>query len=250
MKDNHRVLGVIPARAGSKGIQKKNLRPVLGEPLVAWTVRQALASSMLSEVCISTDCPDVTEVALAAGGSVPFRRPSELATDDALTSDVVIHALDFYAQRGDHFGYVALLEPTSPLRAEGDIDGALEQLIDGSHQYDSVVSVAPMRDHPQIAMRINGSGQLSPFSPSVWRPIRRQDLDEAFFPFVAVHAARTESFRRYRTFYQPRTLPYVLEPWQAYEIDEPNDLVCVEAMLREFGVKNGFGVGNGVEQRK
>ena len=231
-----RVLAVIPARGGSKGIPGKNLRRVLGRQLVSWTIRQALNSALISDICLSSDHPGIVQVAEGEGLDVPFIRPSWLAEDDSLTSDVIVHALDFYAKSGKNFDYVTLLEPTSPLRKRYDLDLALGLLFDNSDSHDAVVSVAQFRDHPQIAMRIQDNGLLTPYFEAEWKPTRRQDLDRAYFPFVVIHASKVETFREFRTFYQSRTLPYVLEPWQAHEVDEVDDLIRVEAMMRSYGV--------------
>src|SRR2546427_2195706 len=121
-----RVLGVIPARGGSKGLPRKNVRPMLGKPLIAWTVTQAAKSNYLDRVIVSTDDDEIAAIARAHGADIPFIRPAELARDDSPVADAVVHALTTLKNAGDSYGFVALLEPTSPMRRRGDIDCGLK----------------------------------------------------------------------------------------------------------------------------
>ncbi|CEO88250.1 acylneuraminate cytidylyltransferase family protein [Syntrophaceticus schinkii] len=126
MYKGKKILGLIPARGGSKGLPGKNIKPLCGKPLIAWAIEQGLASKYLDKVIVSTDDEEIAKVSRSFGAEVPFMRPGELATDAAKTIDVVVHALEFLKQRGGlEFDYLALLEPTSPLRKNGDIDKSI-----------------------------------------------------------------------------------------------------------------------------
>ena len=129
MIDGRGVIAIIPARGGSKGLPGKNVRPICGKPLIAWTIEKALRSRHLDTVMVSTDSPEIAEIAERYGAEVPFLRPDNLATDTASSYDVIDHALCHYRDiESSEFTYTALLEPTSPLREDDDIDRMIERL--------------------------------------------------------------------------------------------------------------------------
>lgn len=226
------ILGLIPARGGSKGLPRKNVLPLLGKPLAAWTIEQAQASELIDEVVVSTDDAEIADVAGSFGAPVPFMRPAELADDASPTLDVVEHALRFFTVQGRSFDYLALLEPTSPLRAPGDIDAAIRALLDAEDRSASLVSVGEVHmEHPSIVKRIE-NGFVAPYDPEAARVARRQDLSAAYFPYGVIYLARVAELLETRSFYQDTTMPYFIERWQNYEVDDAIDLACVEAVLR------------------
>ena len=123
-----KVLAIIPARGGSKGLPGKNLRMLAGRPLIAWTIRHALGSDLVSDTIVSTDCPEIAQISRQSGAQVPFLRPAQLATDSAPTEPVMIHALEEMEKAGMSYDVIALLQPTSPLRGPDMTDRALAQL--------------------------------------------------------------------------------------------------------------------------
>jgi CMP-N-acetylneuraminic acid synthetase len=231
-----RVLALIPARGGSKGLPGKNLRLLAGKPLLVWSVEQGLATKEIARVVVSTDDPKVADVARAAGADVPFLRPAEISGDDAPTSAAVIHALDFLSAHGEEFDAVLLLEPTSPLRAAGDLAGAIKVLSEGWGRADSVVSVGAIHtESPFVAKTISNEGFVVPLLPPSG-VTRRQDLPAAYFPYGVAYLTKVSAFRRVQTFYQRATLPFLIERWQNFEIDDATDFVCVEAVMRARGL--------------
>src|SRR5207248_658548 len=112
MYQGKRILGVVPARGGSKGLPKKNIRPLLGKPLLAWTLEQAKASQYFDRVIVSTDSVEIADIARKSGGDVPFLRPAELARDTTATIDVLVHALSYLKENGEFYDDLVLLEPT------------------------------------------------------------------------------------------------------------------------------------------
>ena len=129
MINNKRVVAIIPARGGSKRLPRKNVLPLAGKPLIVWSIEAALASVYIDKTIVSTDDAEIAEISRIAGASVPFMRPPELASDTATSADVVMHALDYLDSQNDHYYYSVLLQPTSPLRTNTDIDAALELCI-------------------------------------------------------------------------------------------------------------------------
>lgn len=231
MFNGRHTLALIPARGGSKGLPRKNLLELAGKPLIAWTIEAALGSAHIDAVVVSTDDEETAEVARAYGAEVPFMRPAELALDTSPSIDAVMHALDALVADGREFDYMALLQPTSPLRATGDLDRAVELLAANEAFVDAVVSVGELHmEHPSIVKRIV-DGRLEPYISEGARVTRRQDLDRAFFPYGVVYLSKVSSLRETRGFYPKRTMPLLIERWQNYEIDDMFDMLCVEAIL-------------------
>lgn len=229
---NPRVLALIPARGGSKGLPGKNLRLLAGKPLLSWSVEQGLATPEVARVVVSTDDPNVAAVARACGADVPFLRPAEISGDDAPTSAAVIHALDFLSAQGEVFDAVLLLEPTSPLRASGDLSRAIRMLSEGWDDADSVVSVGAIHiESPFVAKTVNADGFVAPLLPP-YGVSRRQELPTAYFPYGVAYLTKVSAFRSMPTFYQQATLPFFIERWQNFEIDDATDFACVEAVMR------------------
>jgi CMP-N,N'-diacetyllegionaminic acid synthase len=235
MYKDRRILAVITARGGSKGLPGKNIRPLLGKPLIAWTIEKALASNYLDRIIVSTDDKEIAEIAKNSGAEVPFLRPDELASDYANSVDVVIHAINFLKDKGEEFDYIALLEPTSPLRKDGDVDKAIETLVDAGDRADSLVSLGKIAlEHPWVAKKVEKSGYMAPFVESIGKVVRRQELKDAFFPYGVIYLSSVSSLLEHRTFYPERTLPLFIERWQCYEIDDICDFISVEAILNRF----------------
>jgi CMP-N,N'-diacetyllegionaminic acid synthase len=219
-----KVLALIPARGGSKGIPGKNIRPIAGKPLIAWTIEAALRSRLGGAVVVSTDAPAIAEVACAAGAQVPFLRPAELASDTSPGIDTVFHALE---QMPD-FDAVMLLQPTSPLRSTEDIDGCLE--LAEREALDSIVSVAPCEIHPAWTYAVDDAGRLRPLLPGS-TATRRQDLPDAFALNGALYFARRPWLTARRTLLADDTRAYPMPIERSLDIDTPWDWRLAEFLL-------------------
>ena len=124
------VIAIIPARGASKGLPGKNIKPLCGKPLIAWSIEAGLGSQYIDEVMVTTDSEKIAGIAREFGATVPFIRPAELASDTATSVDVIRHVLNFYEIKlYKNFEYTVVLEPTSPLRVKEDIDNDIEQLL-------------------------------------------------------------------------------------------------------------------------
>lgn len=232
MYKNRTVLGIIPARGGSKGLPKKNIRDMAEKPLIAWTIERAIASTCLDKVIVSTDDDEIAGLASKYGADVPFIRPIEIAEDKTPMIDVIAHAVHFFKEKGVEFSYVALFEPTSPLRKENDIDDALRLLIDSESRADSLVSAGEVHlEHPSI-MKTVKEGYLSPYETTGEKIYRRQDLKTVYFPYGVIYMSKTGKLLETGTFYQERTIPYFIERWQNYEVDDIYDFICIETILK------------------
>jgi CMP-N-acetylneuraminic acid synthetase len=226
-----KTLGIIPARGGSKGLPRKNILPLCGRPLVAWTIEQGAASKRLTRCIVSSDSEEIIRVAKEWGGDVPFVRPAEYARDDSPTAEAIVHALDYLKERGETYDFVAELEPTSPLRKPGDIDDAIATFL--AAQCDSLVTVGEVHmEHPAIVKRIEGDF-LKPYVPGTTLAYQRQQLDGAYFPYGVLYIATVEYYRRARSFYGERTAFHLIERWQNFEVDDGDDLTVCEALMQK-----------------
>lgn len=186
-----RILGIIPARGGSKGVPGKNIK-LLGElPLLAYTAQSALASKYLSKVILSTDCPSIASVAQQYGIEVPFLRPEFLATDTASSIAVVEHAVSYLENQSEFFDAVCLLQPTTPFRPKGFIDVALQKFV--KEEADALVSVLPVPHefNPHWVFEPNEKGFLQIATGEAKIITRRQDLSLAFFRDGAIYITKT-----------------------------------------------------------
>jgi CMP-N,N'-diacetyllegionaminic acid synthase len=231
MLDNQHILAIVAARGGSKGLPGKNIRPLLGKPLIAWSIEAGLSTPSIDELVVSTDDEEIAQAARAAGARVPFMRPTELAGDTASSIDVVLHAIDWLAAAGEHYDVVVLLEPTSPLRESADIEAALE-LMAGQHA-GAVVSVCCAESvHPAFMYRRDADGRLQPFLERQPTGLRRQEIEPLYFLEGTVYASRIDVLRARRSFYHEDTVGYEVPHWKSLEIDELDDFLMVEALLK------------------
>ena len=220
------VLAVIPARGGSKGVPRKNIRDVAGRPLLGWSVAAARASRYIDRLVLSSDDDEIIAIARREQCDVPFKRPAELARDDTPGIDPVLHALE---QLPGH-DIVVLLQPTSPLRTAVDIDGCLEKMLEAAAP--ACVSVREAQDHPYWTYRIDAAGRLRAFAaPEDGAASRRQDLPPAWAINGAVYAARTGWLATTRSFLTAETVAYTMPASRSLDIDTEADLAIAEGVL-------------------
>ena len=226
-----KVLALIPARGGSKGLPKKNLRHLCGKPLIQWSIDSALACTEIDAVVVSTDDEQIAKVAASSGAEVPFLRPPDLAGDTASSIDVIIHALDFLEENARLFDIVLLIEPTSPLRELSDIQSVLRSMIDTGAT--AVVSVCRAEStHPVFMFRTTDQGRLKPFLDAQPTGVRRQEIEPLFYIDGTIYASTIHALRQQRAFYHDDTLAYEVAKWKALEIDDIEDFQMVEAIAK------------------
>lgn len=226
------VISLITARGGSKSMPRKNILPLAGKPLIAWTIEAARSSRFLSRVLVSTDDPEIAEVAAGWGAEIPFMRPAELAGDTTPHVLVVEHAIRWLEEaEGSRPEYVLMLQPTSPLRTAEDIDGVIT--FAREREAIAVVSVSPMDRHPYLSKRILADGTLAEFVTSDIAYLRRQDLPPAYALNGALYLNRSDSLLRDHTFVPPGALGYVMPPERSLDVDTPWDFHLVEMILQD-----------------
>lgn len=224
-------IAIIAARGGSKGLPGKNLKPLLGTQLVKWTVRQAISEGIFDEVLISSDSPEISIAAEQAGAKYLFDRPAHLASDTATSVDAILHALEF--MEPENYDYVTYLECTSPIRVKDDIFQTVNALTANPADFDASVSVCKVKTHPAIMLK-RESDSFNPLGVVPMNMIRRQDLGDVYHPFGGIYVIKVSALKEFRTFYPERLTGFELQDFQAFEIDDPVDFVCVEAVIREY----------------
>jgi CMP-N,N'-diacetyllegionaminic acid synthase len=225
-----RVLGIVTARGGSKGVPRKNVRELAGKPLIAWTAEAARAATRLSRVVLSTDDEEIAEVGRRAGLDVPFMRPAELALDSTPSLPVLQHVVRTLEASGERYDATCLLQPTSPLREPATIDRCIELL--ESSGADSVVTVLPVpaEYNPHWVFFQDPAGALVPAMPGPLIP-RRQDLPAAFHREGQVYVTRRDVLIEQSSLYGAKTVGYAIDPRASVNIDTPEDWARAEAML-------------------
>ena len=222
-----RVLGLIPARGGSKGVPRKNVRDAGGKPLIAWTIEAAKASRFLDRVVLSSDNDEIISVAMKFGCDAPFKRPADLATDEADSMSVVRHALSALPEK---FDLVVLLQPTSPLRRTDDIDGAISLCIDASSA--SCVSICEAEKSPYWMFERMDDGALTPLIKRDAFNSRRQDVPPAYALNGAVYVGHTERILAGENFFFGKTVGYCMPKERSFDIDSEFDLKIVDMILK------------------
>jgi len=239
MHKQKRILGLIPARGGSKGLPGKNILPLAGKPLIVWSIEQALATEQIDDVIVSTENEQIAEIARLAGAKVPFLRPESLATDTASSIDVILDVLDRLRQtEGKTYDIVMLIEPTSPLRKRDDFARAIDIFVDNKEKFTSLISLGEIQlESPFYAKTIGTDGRLINLIENSNKYTRRQELPKTYFPYGVVYMSQVSTLRSSRTFYQEKSMPFFIERWQNYEIDDECDYICVGAILHAKGIK-------------
>jgi CMP-N,N'-diacetyllegionaminic acid synthase len=225
-----KLLALIPARGGSKGVPRKNLRPLAGKPLILYTVEVARASGSFAEICVSTDDPEVAAVTAAQGLPVPALRPPALAADDTPMLDVVRHVLGQYRERGTSFDAVALLQPTAPLRTVDQLKAAIDTF--AAQELDSLISVVevPAKFNPHWVYVEREPGLLHLFCGRESPIPRRQDLPPAYIREGSIYLFRTQTLDRYGNVYGKK-IGFFLVTGPTVNIDTEEDFAAAERLL-------------------
>ena len=225
-----RVLAIIPARGGSKGLPRKNIINFDGKPLIAWTIEASLNSKYITKTVVSSDDDEILNIS-KQHGSDTIKRPSDLASDNATSASVVKHAIDYLSSNGEEFDILILLQPTSPLRKDNDIDEMLKLLIEKESEFDSIISIGEVSEHPSIMKKIINNN-IVPYYRQLESKTRRQDNTPAYFPYGVAYIAKCKSLLSEKTIYTARSTYYLIERFQCYEIDDIYDFLTIETIMK------------------
>lgn len=221
-----RTIAIIPARGGSKGIPRKNIKIICGKPLIQYTIEAALESSMISELWVSSDDTEILKTAETFKGIQIHKRPADIASDLSPISETISDILN---SNGEKFDVIVLLQPTSPIRTGKQIDEAIK-LLEVHPEANSVISVCAMNDVHPARMYWKDKDELVSIMPDLEEK-RRQDLSPAFFRNGSVYVVRTDAFRKYQEVMVKPSLGYVMPSSQLLNIDEPRDLLFAEELI-------------------
>lgn len=235
MYKNKTFLAIIPARGGSKGLPGKNIKILCGKPLIAWSIETGLKSKYLDEIMVSTDYQNIADIAKQYGANVPFLRPDYLANDTATSFDAIKHTIDYYKDElNREFDYIVLLEPTSPLREDSDIDKAIELLLE-SHA-SSIVGISKTEDqNPAFLIQKDEKNFISGYENLDMKVLRRQDIKDVYFFEGSIYISEIDELLKTKTFYHNRTIGYEVPKYKSLEIDDMDDFVMVEAIMKHKG---------------
>lgn len=232
-----KILTIIPARGGSKGIPHKNIKPLNGKPLIYYTIDCARAICDDEDICVSTDAPEIISVVEPYGLKVPFVRPAELATDTAGTYEVLLHALNFYEKQGMHYDVVMLLQNTSPFRTAEHVKEALKLY---TPEVDMVVSVKECPANPYYSVfEENEEGYLH-VCKGDGNIFRRQDAPKVYEYNGAIYIMNAETLKTTHMHKMQKRVKYVMDNLSSFDLDTMWDWQMAETIVNQ-GVKNAMG---------
>ena len=220
------LLAIIPARGGSKGIPRKNIKVLAGKPLIGWTIDVAKQVKNIDRIVVSTEDAEIASIACQLGAEVPFLRPVNLSNDDTPSIAPVLHTLD----RLVDYEWVMLLQPTSPLRSVTDIENLLAFC--KKRDAPAAVSVCEVSQHPSWMYQRSSSGYLQPLVSEHPKIDNRQSLPSVYVLNGSIYLARTEWLRERQKFVSSDTLGYVMPPERSADIDTPLDWLWVEYLIK------------------
>jgi len=225
-----KIAALITARGGSKGIPKKNIRKLCGKPLIHWTVESAMKSKYVDKIFLSTDNDEIISSVKKFPVEVPFKRPKNLSSDKATSTDVILHFIDWMKKSGNDYDTLLLLQPTSPFRKSEHIDSSIKKFL-GSEKALSLISVTENIKSPYLSRKISADGFVENLF-NVKSEKRRQDIPVTYYINGAIYLININNFEKYKTFQTPKTLSYIMPYYSSIDIDEPMDLKIAELYFK------------------
>lgn len=226
------MLAIIPARGGSKGVPRKNIKLLAGKPLISYTIEAAKESKNIDRIIVSTDDQEIADLAIKNGAEVPFLRPAELATDNAKAIDTYIYTIERLNKMGsDSIKEFIVLQPTSPLRTSSDIDNAVKIYFENNAE--TVISVVKSEHHPTWHKKITKDGRLVDCYDSVDNNLNRQELENTYLPNGAIYIFNYQSLVKNYGYYNMKTYPYVMNQENSIDIDTMFDFIMAEFLLMQ-----------------
>lgn len=232
MKKGKRILAIVLARGGSKGIPRKNIYPVLGRPLIEYTISEAKKSNYIDKIIVSTDDIEIAEIVEKYGIKVPFLRPKELAEDTTSSEDAILHAINWLESNGEEYDIVILLQPTSPLRRKDHIDRAIIEFLN-DEKANSLISVTNVKQFPHWMKIITEDGYLKNYFNDSPTNKRRQDIQELVYPNGAIYITRVNEFRTIKSFSYGKVRSFYMDEIDSFDIDNKIDLEIIEMILKK-----------------
>lgn len=232
------MLAVIPARGGSKGVPRKNIKEICGIPLIGYSIIAAINSKLFDKIIVSTDDEEIAELAKRFGAEVPFLRPQDISNDQATSDDVMLHAIQYYEDRGIFFEEICKLQPTSPLRTYRHIREAYSLYKEKNCNY--TVSVCECEHSPLWSGVIGEDKLLDNFISDGAKRSCRQQMDKYYRLNGAIYLGKVENFKKEGTFLGQGCLAYIMSQEESVDIDSMLDFKVAEILMRERKVNVSF----------
>ena len=223
------IISIIPARGGSKGIPRKNIKLLNGKPLISYSIDASNSCSLIDDTYVSTEDAEISEISKGNNAEV-IERPDELASDDSSSIDVILHVLDYLENRGELPDLFVLLQPTSPLRTSEDIEASINSFLESD--CDSLVSVCEL-DHRSLLNFSLEDGFLVQNNNEALFNSRRQDIPTYYSLNGAIYITTPEFIRKNKSFYSDKTIPHVMSKEKSIDIDTSFDFKLAEFLLNE-----------------
>ncbi len=228
---SYKILAIIPARGGSKGIRKKNIQKLLGKPLISYTITAAKNTKSINKIIVSTDDNEIKKISENIGAEVPFLRPKQISKDTSSTIEVIKHALKFLEETQSYKpDIIVLLQPTSPLRTSQLITKTINTL--KKSKATSVITVSKITKHPYASFWLKNDF-LKPFKENSTKYSRRQDFPDLFFPTGAVYSFWYDTLKKFNSIYGPKIKPIIVDD-DNIDIDTLQDLFFTEMILKNW----------------
>lgn len=228
MYKNKRILAIIPARSGSKGLKDKNIKELKGKPMLAYTIETAIESNIFDDIVLSTDSEKYAKIGRDFGAQVPFLRPDNLSTDEATTKDVMVYTLERLRSEGKNYDYFMILQPTSPLRTAENIREAVGLLFEKEAL--SVVSVCEADHSPLYMNTLDGTLSLNNFMKKDVKT-RRQELPTYYRPNGAIYICQVDHYLNNGNLYNKKSYAYIMDKKNSIDVDDEMDFIIAEALL-------------------
>jgi N-acylneuraminate cytidylyltransferase/CMP-N,N'-diacetyllegionaminic acid synthase len=236
MFKNKHITALIPARGGSKGLKRKNIRDFLGKPLIAWTIEQALSCKYIDKVVVSTEDDEIARIAIEYGATVPFLRPLDIATDSAKAIDVILHAIKWFKSNNNwNCDMLALLQPTSPLRTSQHLEESIELLFNKNAQ--AIVSVCETDHHPFWSNILPENGFMKDFLRPDIVDKNRQDLPKYYRLNGSIYLAYCDYIINNLGFFGENTYSYIMKVNESVDIDNEIDFKVAEILSNQQIIK-------------
>lgn len=223
------IISIIPARGGSKGIPRKNIKLLNGKPLISYSIDASNSCSLIDDTYVSTEDAEISEISKGNNAEV-IERPDELASDDSSSIDVILHVLDYLENRDELPDLFVLLQPTSPLRTSEDIEASINSFLESD--CDSLVSVCEL-DHRSLLNFSLEEGFLVQNNNESLFNSRRQDIPTYYSLNGAIYITTPEFIRKNKSFYSDKTIPHIMSKEKSIDIDTSFDFKLAEFLLNE-----------------
>jgi len=230
MYKDKKILAIIPARSGSKGLRHKNIKLLNDKPLIAYTIEAAIESDIFTDIVVSTDSEEYANISKRYGASIPFLRPDELASDIASSADMIVYTIQRLKELGKVYNYFVLLQPTSPLRKASDIKNAADLLIE--NKLDSVVSVCEAEHSLSIYNTLGDSLSLEGFINKN-SATRRQDDKKYYRINGSIYISNVKKYLSERDFYGKKSKAYIMSRESSIDIDTELDFKIAEYIMTQ-----------------